>query len=239
MMLQRIIPYFIFTSWLAAQTATVEVKHEKPKPAIEKLANGKFKKGLITFDQATREISFPATIEVTEGVIEYVLVNSKGKVHESLFLTDILPSNLNIVLKLLNYKESRELMPIIVNGRFSNQLHQVEDSIKKASRLSVWVTLGEGDTAKSHLINELITNLHTKQDMAPTPFVNGGSTIRHGKFSADINGDIIALLTDYTALLNYPGEDRMDDTLWTPHTKRLLDNGAKVIITLKPYNEPF
>jgi len=239
-MFQRIVPFILLISWLSADTKRSEANNGEPaqKPVIQQLADGTFQLGHIQFDQASREITFPAQVEQTKEIIEYILVTPKGKIHETLFVTDITPSHLNVVLKLLNYQESTELFPMLIDGQVSETLNTVEDSVRKAARLQILVTLGEGNNAKTYPVTELITHAHTKRDMAPTPFVNGGSRLKYGKFSADINGDIIALLTDPTAMLNYPGKDRLDDTLWVPNTKRLPPYGSKVTITLKPYNGP-
>lgn len=252
LMLQRCTTLFFLsfsTSLLAQEEVTVpKVQHKaeeseakivskkKPSNEIKKLPNGQFQLGQITFDAQSREISFPARVEQTRAIIEYVLVLSKGKIHESLFVTDITPSQLNIVLKLLNYKESKELFPDITEDQAGAQLHEVPLETRKQARLEVFVTLQ--NPLRTLALHELITHDHTKADMAPTDFVNSGSYLENGTYLADRNGDIIALLTDSAAMLNYPGEDRLDDTLWVPNTKRLPEYGSPVTITLKPSKRP-
>ncbi len=259
-MLQRLITCFLFSAALlraeerlSAPTSEVLPTTEKPETTVEakneikvdakqlsseikQLPNGQFQLGQITFDAQSREISFPARVEQTRAIIEYVLVLSKGKIHESLFVTDITPSQLNVVLKLLNYKESKELFPIITEAQAGEQLHEVPLETRKQARLEVFVTLQ--NPRRTLALHELITHNHTKADMTPTDYVNGGSYLENGTYLADRNGDIIALLTDSAAMLNYPGEDRLDDTLWVPNTKRLPEYGSPVTITLKPSKRP-
>nr|MCU0751014.1 hypothetical protein [Akkermansiaceae bacterium] len=62
---------------------------EPVKPTIEKLDENRFRIGDITFDQKTREVRFPCKVNMTDGLLEYLLVHQNGKVHESLFVTEI------------------------------------------------------------------------------------------------------------------------------------------------------
>lgn len=74
---------------------------DAPGMPVFDLGNGHYRIGSITLDKNARSVSFPASINMTEGVIEYLLVNKKGKVHESLFSTAIVPTNLHVAMLLL------------------------------------------------------------------------------------------------------------------------------------------
>jgi hypothetical protein len=69
--------------------------------------------GGITFRKSTREISFDAQVNQTGGLIEFLLVTEKGKIHESLFSCTISPTDLNLAFKLLGYPTSPELFEIV------------------------------------------------------------------------------------------------------------------------------
>ncbi|MCX6873404.1 MAG: hypothetical protein NTW21_06295 [Verrucomicrobia bacterium] len=73
------------------------------KPAIERIDDTHFRIGAVTFDHQTREIRFPAAVNMTEGNLEYAIVKSTGKVHESLLVSTISATHLNLAFALLNY----------------------------------------------------------------------------------------------------------------------------------------
>ena len=73
-----------------------------------KVKGDEYRFGQIFFNVKTREIRFAAEVIQNEVLLEYALVHAiTGKVHESLFATEIRPVDLQIVMKLLRYKESR------------------------------------------------------------------------------------------------------------------------------------
>ena len=82
-------------------------------PKVEDLGDGKYRLGLLSFDENTRRISFPGEVNLDDGLLEFAIVNEKGKIHESLLITQASPINLNIVLKLLRYQTSPELFKIL------------------------------------------------------------------------------------------------------------------------------
>ena len=53
-------------------------------PPVQDLGNGKFKVGIVGFEQKTRQISFPAEVNMKEGALEYAIVHQNGKIHEAI-----------------------------------------------------------------------------------------------------------------------------------------------------------
>ena len=71
------------------------------KPQVVKLDENRYLIGKVTLDKRTREIRIPARINMDKGLLEFLLVLDKGKVHESLLITDASPIHLNIAFMLL------------------------------------------------------------------------------------------------------------------------------------------
>ena len=61
----------------------------------------KLRLGEVEIDRSARTLSFPAKVNAVEGAIEYALVTSKGKTHESLLVTDALPRDIHLGCLLL------------------------------------------------------------------------------------------------------------------------------------------
>ena len=76
--------------------AAPEEKKEVPKPSVKKLDENRYQVGQVTFDKKTREIRFPAKVNMTEGLLEFLVVHQKGKLHESLFATETSPTDINL-----------------------------------------------------------------------------------------------------------------------------------------------
>ncbi len=237
-----------FTSTVPAALAEPDVAPKPPTnqseeakpvgPSIKKIGDNIYQLGDITINKKTREIEFPAIVNINQDtLIEYILVNPEGRSHESLFVTDIRPSHLNIAFKLLGYKQSKELLRK-VNKDFQplKDYETATPEQKKKSRFFFDVSWSEGGKKKSYRINQLIKNARTSQPLPAGAWVYHGSFFHQGKYIADLQHDHFALLTDRAALGNYAGPGREDDTLWLPQEKTMPEQGTKVTITITPQN---
>ena len=226
----------LISSLLHAQESTVSSPAEDPAPSIKKIDVDNYLIGKVKFNKKTRTISLPATVNILDAPLEYVLVLEKGQNHESLFTTDILPFNLNLALKLLNYQTSQELFRILDKDyRPTKEYHQVPEETKAAARANLFVSLSQPDkTTKELPLNGLILITATNSPLPPSPWVYNGSYIHEGKFKADLKGNLIAILEDSSSLFNCPLDNRTGDRLWTANKKHLPEFGTPVQIIIKP-----
>ncbi len=214
-------------------------ENDKKELQVVKISENIYQLGKITLNKKTREIMIPATAEIVgEEIVEYLLVSSQGKIHESLLITDARPSNVNIAFKLLGYQEAKHLFRK-VNKDFQPQedYETATDEEKKKSKFHVKVSWKEKGEDKSYVVEELVLNPQNDEHLESTPWVYGGSFIYKGTYVADQNNDILAIFTDRTAVANYAGAGREDDTLWRPNSKLLPRHGTAVTITLTPHIE--
>ncbi len=209
---------------------------EPVKPSVEKLDENRFRVGLATFDKTNREIRIPAQVNMTDGLLEYLLVHINGKVHESLFATETSPTDINLALTLLRYKPSRELYPLPNDtGGLSDKFPDVPGDVKAAARISIDVEWSDSGKTKRLPVNDWIRHAVKDSAMPSGPWVYGGSQFYDGKFVPETSGDIAAIFVAMSSLINYPGEDNNDDTVWLVHTKRVPPEGTKVTLIIAPY----
>lgn len=207
------------------------------KPEIKKVGKSTYKIGTITFDRANGEIHFPATLEQNEVLIEYLLTKTEGKIHEALFITEISPFNLNVAMKLLGYKESKELLQILdENYAATGQFHKSTEEQSKKSRFSIKASWKADGKEVSHDVTQLLQNTKTHGPMPDSPWIYSGSYMTNGNYQPDITGDIIAVFTDPSSIANYSGKGRDEDTLWLPKQSLLPPLGTAVTITFKQTN---
>ena len=244
LLLQAVVAASALSPLLAQDRAPVEPvslpdpeqRLEPVKPQVEKLDATRFRIGDVEFDAKSREIRFPARVNMTEGLLEYLVVHTNGKVHESLFITDISATHLNLALTLLRYPASRELYPLPTpTGGLSDKFPDVPETIRKASRVLIDVEWQDDEKLRRSPVNDWIQHTVKASAMPAGPWVYGGSEFYDGKFVPETTGDIIAIFTAQSAMINYPGDDNRDDTVWIVYPKRVPAEGTHVTIILHPY----
>jgi len=223
------------------ETPAEDVKSEEPKveaPKVEKLDEDHYRIGDVTIQKSTREIRFPAAVNLREGLLEYLIVHQNGKIHESLFRTDTSPTNINVALALLHYKPSKELYRIWKEpGVISGEFHKVPEETRLASRIAIDVEVEKGGEIKRYPVSDWIRHETTAKAMPPTFWVYGGSEFYDGKFVPETTGDISAIYVTNSSLINYPGEDNFNDEVWSSFTDRIPDLDTKVTLVIAPYVE--
>jgi hypothetical protein len=189
----------------------------------------------VRLDKKNHRISFDATINQREGLIEYLLVNDKGKVHESLLATKIAPHDIHLALLLIGLQENKKSNinePLPPSAIDSAYLHEAPKIKGTPVRISVaWQQDGKQQQAAAE---NWIFNLHTNKLMNPGPWTYNGSLVEDGQFLADQELSIVAVITDPTALANNPREGYDDDQIWQIQDKVVpaMDTPVEVTITL-------
>ncbi len=81
---------------LNAQPKDIFGSEPPKKPDITETAPGVFQVGTVKLVKAKSEISFPASVNMNEGPMEYLVVTGKGKTHESLMVTSAEPFHVQV-----------------------------------------------------------------------------------------------------------------------------------------------
>ena len=217
-----------------------EAKGAPEDPPVRDLGGGKFEVGLVTFHQKSREISFPCEVNMKEGALEYAVVHHNGKIHEAILITRARPFHVNIALKILGYRESKELFPILDDDfRPTRKFPRVPEAVKNAARAGIHLEWKDKQgKAQAATLNDWITHTVTNKALPPKPWVYGGSYIHNNSFQAEASGDIVALFTNNASLFNWPGRDGNLDDVWIPTTSRVPEVGTSVTVTIKPFLKP-
>ena len=211
---------------------------QPPKPSVKKLDDTRYQVGAVVFDQKTREIRFPCKVNMTEGLLEYLVVHINGKVHESLFVTEISPTDLNLAFTLLRYSSSPEFQPLPnATGGTSGLFPDVPPEVKAAARITLEVEWSDEGKTRRIPINEWIQHSVKLTSMSAGPWVYGGSQFHDGQYVPEITGDVAAIFIAPSAIIQYPGEDRNDDTVWTPYPKRVPAPETNVTVIIAPYTD--
>lgn len=225
---------FLFAS--AGLSLAEEAPAETVKPSVKQIDETTFQIGEITFDKKTREIRFPAKINMVEGLLEYLVVHENGKVHESLLITTISPTDLNLAFTLLRYPPSRELYSVPTPaGETPVPVPEIPAEVKAGARVAIDVEWPENDKPRRLSVNEWIQHAVKTTSMPAGPWVYGASESYEGKYIPETTGDVAAIFLSNAAILNYPGADNGNDDVWIPFPKRVPAEGTAVTVIIAPY----
>ncbi len=218
-------------------------------PKVRKLGDGNFAIGAVRFHAETRHITFPAEVNIDEASVdsqyklEYAIVDQgpESKLHESLLSTAVGPFEINLAMKLLRYKASPELVPLVDGeGRPTGKYPAVPADVRAAARVEIALSWKKEDgTAAGASVNEWITNtIRNAPMLAAATWVYGGSFVtKNGVFGAAVTGDIAGIAPrDNSGLFFYPGKGiEREGSAWTPTPGGVIPpKGTPVTVTIKP-----
>ncbi len=171
-----------------------------------------FEIGLVRIEKKERRLIIPATVNMVEGPIEYVLVSALGKLHESIFKTTAEPIHIHTAALLL-LKE-----PLSTNA--PPQL-QVQAQF-----------IGE----KAIKAEDLIENVQPDRRVPDGLWRYNGSRLVDGTFIAQRDGSIVSIIADPDALIETGRVLADDDDDWRPRKRALPPVGTalKLILLLDP-----
>lgn len=189
---------------------------EFAKSLVKPIGGGRLALGRVTLDPKSRTVSVPAQVVMTEGLVEYALVTTGGKVHESLLSTDASPVHVHLAMLLMNMgPKDRAAGPALIQvemewrGNGPVQRIALEDLIVRGK-----------DSEEGRRGSTLNTQI----------WQYDGSTVLNGRLTSEIEGSIISLIMDPAALVNAPRKLPVDDRLLLANTPKLPAVGMPVTL---------
>lgn len=207
----------------------------QPTATVRDLGGGIYVLGGSTLNKKKRTASFSATVNMARGAVEYLIVGAGGKTHESLFVTDVQPRDLHIAMLLLGAKGSPE-------SRAPTSATRPPETIDVASlktappltgdKISISAKWKNGGTEMAANVEDLILNTETKTAMTRGAWIYNGSSMYHGKFLAQTDQSIAALVTDPIALINNPRPGHDNDQIWEIDSAKVPPEKTQVTISI-------
>jgi hypothetical protein len=216
---------------MPADPASPEVKSNMP---IREISPGIFALGEVRIDQEQRAVSFPARLNLDQGPMEYFLVTSWGKTHESILKTDTEPFRIHLAMLLLDTNASAGNAgtngPPVPPGGFISHPPNVRLPGEAVSIELSWTANGRQTRKRAE---EMIFNTEQKSAMRTGDWVYTGSRVAEGLFLAEIDGSVVSLVTDAEALINNEGTGHDNDTIWLANTNNLPPSNTPVMVSIK------
>lgn len=239
MLLQLIALLCLITGSVA--TAQVDLPPQPPEvaaPAIRELPDGRWMVGSMLLDKARGRLEIPARVNMIEGLVEYVLVHKTGKSHESLFVTDIQPYHVQIAMLLLGAKgaDHGKLTNAPPSGPINNADLAAAQPPVQGTGTELTVHWRENGTNRTARVDRFMFDRKRGREMVRSPWNFTGSVVWQGAFIAQIEGSIIALITDVGAIFNSTLPDRDADATWHVRTAEVprLNTPVTIRVSLKP-----
>ena len=208
---------------------------DTPPPSIRELSPGVWQVGAMRVDRAEGSVRFPAIMNLTNGLLEYVLVHVRGKDHESLLTTEVQPYHLQVAMLLLGAKGADP--KLLTNAPPSGPIRSAELGAANppvpGEAVTVEIEWRDEKGVRRYPAAALLRNKRTGKPMAAGNWTFSGSMIWEGHFIAQIEGSIIAVITDVSAIFNNPRPDRDEDSLWEANSPVLPPERSAVTVTIR------
>lgn len=246
-MIARIAIVFLAATQFLAHPAAVLAQAPPEFSAPKEIAPGIFKVGTVQLDKNTGTVTFPAKVQMDDGLLEYLLVTPQGPVHETLFVSEAAPQDVHMAMLLLGakgmVKQPSEKQP----GRIdAASLAKAPKLTGDRISLSVKWTDKSGKEQSAPPERWIVRRIFTPKK--PTkivtaedgPWLYTGSYFYENRFIAQMDGTFIAMVTFPGALINNPRTGSNDDHVWFVKKEAVPPVGTPVefSIKLEPGDKP-
>ena len=215
--------------------------------APKEIAPGIFKVGTVQLDKNTRTVTFPAKVQMDDGLLEYLLVSPQGPVHETLFTSEAAPQDVHMAMLLLGARGMVRPQSEKEPGRIDSEY------LAKAPKLTgdrIFLSVKWTDKAGKEqsapperwivrriFIPKKPTKIVPAED---GPWLYTGSYFYENKFIAQMDGTFAAMVTFPGALINNPRSGSNDDHVWFVKTEAVppVETPVEFSIRLEPKDKP-
>lgn len=167
-------------------------------------------------------MSFPASINQRTGIVEYAVVTTAGKTHESIFRTEAQPAHIHIAMLLLGVK------PASTNS-FSTDLSVPPPG----EAVTLEVSWPAGNREARHALEEFLVTGNNHRALTAGSWNYNGSYLARRNFVAQRDGSIVSVHIDPDALVNNPRSGRENDDLHQVNPQAMPPDGVPLEITLR------
>jgi hypothetical protein len=206
---------------------------------VKKVADSEYDLGGIKINSKTRQISVPCVLNMTEGLLEYVLVHEHGKTHESLLRTSVSPTELNVALLLAHYEPNiKEAAQFLPDPTPMTQKLMAEPMAKAgANQITLNVQWKDKDGKEQTApVTRWIHEKDAKAARESQHWTYTGSMISQTGFAAQFDGSMVAIYFDLISLVNFPVKENANDDLWKVETAKVPAVDTPVTLVISPKN---
>lgn len=201
---------------------------DKAPGEIRKLSEDVYAIGEVRIERSTRCVRVPVEVNMTEGAVEYFLSATYGKIHESVLKTEVIPLEIHLAVLLLGRP-----------GQIPESLPEGNSELSEQCPVEMAVEFPgaggetEGSGVRVVPAGRLVLNHETDTPLADDIWIYTSSRMYETIFTAQRNGNVVAIMEDASSLVNMRGPLRERDDLWAPNTEVLPPAGTKATLVLR------
>jgi len=201
----------------------------QPPPKVpgdaERISENLYRVGKVIVDLKARSVTCGGKVNMQRGLVEYLAVAAKGKLHESVLELDVQPLHLQLGVMMLGLEPQGGL-------RFQGD---TQDPKGPPVELSVsWEQAGKEVRVPAE---QLLWDGEKKRTMEEKAWVFSGSQVSARGFEADRTRSIIASYRDPAAIINNRLPAGADDTVYEANERVLPKVGTRVELVIRPAQE--
>ncbi len=198
----------------------------KPQPSPVVWEGPVAKLGTVLFDSQTKTVTAIGWVNQVEGLVEVLACGVRGKVHESVFVLEVNPMDLQAALLLAGNKGGE---PMAALG----------EGPPRGSPVDMFVEWTDEDGARQRARAEtFIWNYAEDIPVPEGPWIFTGSLIRDGEFKANLEESLIVTFWDPYAIINNPYPSGADDKILVVNTNTVPPVGTPIQYFITPAAAP-
>jgi len=185
--------------WVAAADPATNSAGAPPAPVW---VDGLAVVGSVRVDPAARAVIATGWVNQVLGPIELLACGPGGKTHESVFVMDVNPLDLQPALLLLGLKP----------GTPPTALGQGQPV---GPKLDIWIEWADQGTQRKERAERFVVNVENDKPLPKTPWIFTGSVFEEGEFKALAEESLVATYLDPWAIVNLPLACAANDEILT------------------------
>ena len=191
------------------------------RPGVEKVGEGLFRIGQVLVNAGEMTVTFPAEVNMQDGLVEYLICARRGKLHESVLATEANPLDIQLGLLALG---------MTYGGGIEFQGDRAKG---KGDALRIFVEWNDSGSVKRVRAEELVLDRKRDRPMKESNWIFTGSVFIEGNFMAQFDGLIAATYNDPYAIINSPLPSRYDDEILYANSAVVPRPGTSVTVILE------
>ena len=179
--------------------------------------------GKVHINRRTKEVSFPATVQLTDGAIEVLITTKKGRTYETLLASDIEPYNLQLALLLSGAENGTRFQ--------SKEPPKGKDAIPQGDIINIFVKTEKG---KVQPVTNWLINAKTQKPFKKNQWVFVGSSFNsQKKCLAAKDGNIVTTWSFGNTILDNPSQTGDTDDYFNVNNKTVPKSNTPVTVIMR------
>lgn len=189
---------------LGVGCTSLPVPPKPPAPDPARL----LRQGSVQLEPVMKCVVVTGFVNLVEGPLELMACGPGGKVHESVFVLEVNPVDLQSALLLIGLKPGQPMKELGMGPPLGD-------------RVAIWVRWEQEGRAVIRPLESLALDRKTQRPLKDVGWVFTGSTFANGKFKALAEESLINIYWDPWAILNVAAELGADDEATEANTAAL------------------